>query len=158
MFSNLSFITPEHKNYQLFLLTSSITIHTTYELLQKPSREDMWQAIKKPRKLFWGTSVAKYGFLNLPTPPGTKIIMGLNVFPNHRIHQGRQVCKLRFSRYVKFLTVWKYVSAVNNTIYMESNRGAGQLKQSETKWIRTQEIVLGGFGKDEPPARKKLPV
>ena len=44
--------TPEHKNYQLFLLTSSITIHTTYELLQKPSREDMWQAIKKPRKLF----------------------------------------------------------------------------------------------------------
>ena len=41
---------------------------------------------------------------------------------------------------------------------MDSNRGAGQLKLSDTKWIITLEIVLGGFGKDEPPARKKLPV
>ena len=29
---------------------------------------------------------------------------------------------------------------------------------SNTKWIIPLEIVLGGFGNDDPPVRKKLPV
>ena len=30
------------------------------------------------------------------------------------------------------------------------------LKLSEKKWIRPLEIVIGGFGKDNPTVRKKL--
>ena len=40
---------------------------------------------------------------------------------------------------------------------MDSNRGTFQLKLSETKWIKTLETVMDISGKDDPPARNKLP-
>ena len=40
---------------------------------------------------------------------------------------------------------------------MASNRGNGPLKLSNTKYISLLEIVLDGFGKEDPPVRKKLP-
>ena len=61
-----------------------------------------------------------------------------------------------FGRDIKVSIVFKAVSAVNETVSMDSNMGTGLLKLSETKWIIPVEIVLGGFGKDEPPARKKI--
>ena len=41
---------------------------------------------------------------------------------------------------------------------MASKRGTVPLKLSETKWKIPPEIVLDGFGKDDPPVRNKLPV
>ena len=63
-----------------------------------------------------------------------------------------------FGRDVKFLTVCKAVLAVNKTISMDSNRGTGLIKISETTFIRTLEIVLYVFGKDNSPEKEKQQV
>ena len=62
-----------------------------------------------------------------------------------------------FERDVKVLTVCKTFSIVNETVFMASNRGTGPLKLSYIKWIRPMGIVMDGFGKKDPPVRKKLP-
>ena len=59
-----------------------------------------------------------------------------------------------FGIYVKILTVFKTVSAVNKAISIDSNRGTETLKLGKTKCIGKLEIVLYGFRKDEPPVRK----
>ena len=41
---------------------------------------------------------------------------------------------------------------------MASIRGSGPLKLGKKKLIRPIEIVLYGFGRDDPPVRNKIPV
>ena len=63
-----------------------------------------------------------------------------------------------FGKDVKVFKVRKAVSAINETTSVSLNRGTGPLKLIKTKWIIPLEIVLNGFGKYDPPVRKKLPV
>ena len=56
------------------------------------------------------------------------------------------------------MTVYKSISDINTTISMALKRGTGTLKLSKKKCIRQLEIVLHKFGKEDPPARKKIPV
>ena len=66
--------------------------------------------------------------------------------------------KYDFGRDVKFLTVYKAVSSIIKTTSLDLKKGTGPLKLIKTEWIRPLEIVLGGFGKDDPPVINKLPV
>ena len=52
----------------------------------------------------------------------------------------------------------KAISAINETIYMASNKETETLKLGKKKWTRPLEIVLNGFVKEDLPGRNKLPV
>ena len=60
-----------------------------------------------------------------------------------------------FGRNVQVLTVCKAVSAVSNTISMDSNIRTGPLKLGKMKCIIPLEIVLYRFGKDDLPVGNK---
>ena len=132
---------------------------TTYDLLQQTSCMYVWQTIPNSGEMFGGTGAAMPILLkNWPTPPITKSIVGTDVFPHYRILREVRTENYVLGGYVKVLTVWKAVSAVSKTIYIDSNKGIVPLKPINKTFIRPMEIVMDGFGEDYPPVRKKLPM
>ena len=95
-------------------------MHKPNNIMQHPSRANVWLKIPKAGKHFGGTGVVISGLLKLTHTYNRKSILGLDVFLITWFTVESRSRYYGFGSYVKVLTVCKAVPAVNATISMDS--------------------------------------